>query len=50
MLAKIKLNSIETLASKSLIEYEISHKEYETIINEEEKNRKTKEDIRMMKS
>ena len=37
MLVKSKLNSIETLASKSLIEYEISHEEYETIINEEEK-------------
>ena len=50
MLTRSKLNSIETLISKSLIDYEISHAEYQTIINEEEKYRKMKEDIRMMKS
>ena len=50
MLTRSKLNSIETLTSKSLIDYEISHEEYQTIINEEEKYRKMKEDIRMMKS
>ena len=36
--------------SKALIDYEISHEEYRTIINEEEKYWKIKEDIRMIKS
>ena len=49
MLGRSKLNSIETLTSKALIDYEISHEEYQTIINEEENYRKM-EDIRMMKS
>ena len=50
MLSKSKLNSIETLTSKALIDHEISHEEYQTIINEEDKCRKMKEDVRMMKS
>ena len=50
MLARSKLNSIETLTSRALIGYDISHEEYQVIINEEEKYRKMKEDIRMMKS
>ena len=50
MLARSKLNSIETLASKVLIDYEISNEEYEPIINEEKNYRKMKEDFRMMKS
>ena len=37
MLARSKLNSFEKLTSKSLLNYEISHEEYETIINEEQK-------------
>ena len=49
MLARSKLNSIETLTSKALLDYEVSHEEYQTIINEEEKYRKTKEDIGMVK-
>ena len=49
MLARRKLNSIETLTSEALIDYEISHEEYQTIINEEEKYRKMKEDVRMVK-
>ena len=49
-LARSKLNSIETLTTKALIDYEISHEEYQSIINEEEKYRKMKEDTKMMKS
>ena len=48
MLARSKLNSVETLTSKALLGYEISHEEYSTIINEK-KCRKMKEEIRMMK-
>ena len=49
MLARSKLNSIETLTSESLIYYEISHEEQQKIINEEEKYRKMKENVIMMK-
>ena len=35
MLAKSKLNSIETLISQALIDLEISHEEVKTIVNEE---------------
>ena len=35
MLAKSKLDSIETLISQALIDREISHEEFKTIINEE---------------
>ena len=34
MLAKSKLNSIETLISQALIDMEISHEEFITILNE----------------
>ena len=37
MLAKSKLNSIETLMSQALIDLHISHKEFKTIVNEKEK-------------
>ena len=50
MLAKSKLNSIETLTSQALIDLEISHEEFKIIANEEEKSEKMKESIRMMKS
>ena len=50
MLAKSKLNSIETLISQALIDFEISHEEFKTTVNEEEKYDKMKEDIRMIKS
>ena len=50
MLARSKLNSIETLSSKALIDYEISHEKYQIIINEGEKYRKMKDDTRMMRS
>ena len=50
VLAKNKINSIETLISQVLIDLDISHEEFKTIVNEKEKYEKTKEDIRMMKS
>ena len=34
MLAKCKLNSIETLISQALIDFEISHEEFKIIVNE----------------
>ena len=37
MLGRSKLNSIETLMSQALTDSIISHEEYTTIINEEEK-------------
>ena len=40
MLAKSKLNSIETLISQALIDLEISHEEFKTIYKEKEKNKK----------
>ena len=36
MLAKSKLNSIETLISQALIDLDISHEEFKTIVNEKE--------------
>ena len=50
MLARSKLNSIESKISEALINNEISHKDFVTIINEEKKHRELKENIRMMNS
>ena len=50
MLARSKLNSIENNMSKALMDNGISHKDFETIINEEKKYRELKESIRMMNS
>ena len=50
MLAKSKLNSIETLISQALIDFEISHEKYKSIINEYENYRRMKENIKMIKS
>ena len=50
VLARSKLNSIENKISKALIDNEISHEEFETIIDEEKKYRELKESIRMMNS
>ena len=49
VLAKSKLNSIETLISQALIDLEISHEEFKTIVNEKEKYEKMKEGIRNIK-
>ena len=46
MLAKSKLNSIETLISQPLIDMDVSHEEFITILNEKDKNEKTKENLR----
>ena len=50
MFARSKLNSIENKISKALTDNEISHEDFETIINEEKKYRELKESIRMMNS
>ena len=46
MLAKSKLNSIETLISQALIDMEISHEEFITILDEKDKYEKTKDNLR----
>ena len=46
MLAKIKLNSIETLISQALNDMEVSHKEFVTILKEKDKYEKIKENVR----
>ena len=50
MLARRKVNSIESKISQALVDNEISHEDFETIINEEKKYRELKESIRMMNS
>ena len=50
MLARSKLNSIESKISEVLTNNEISHEDFMTIINEEKKYRELKERIRMMNS
>ena len=49
MLARSKLNSIEGKISEALLNNQISHKDFITIINEERSYRELKESIRMMK-
>ena len=46
MLAKSKLNSIEALGSQALIDIEIGHKEFITILKEKDKYEKMKENVR----
>ena len=50
MLARRNLNSIENKISKALTDNEISHEDFEAIINEEKKYRELKESIRMVNS
>ena len=50
MLAKSKLNSIESKVSEALRNNEISNEDLMIIINEEIKYRELKESIRMMNS
>ena len=50
MLARSKLNSIESTTSEGLINSEKSHEDFVTIINEEKNYRELKESIRMMNS
>ena len=46
ILAKSKLNSIETLVSQALIDMEIRHEEFITVLNEKDKSEKMKENVR----
>ena len=50
MLARSKLNSIESEISEALVNNQISHEDFMTIINEERNYRELKESIRMIKS
>ena len=50
MLTRSKLYSIESKISEVLINNEISHEDFMTILNEEKKYRESKESIRMMNS
>ena len=45
MLAKSKLDSIETLVSQALIDMEISHEEFNAIIREKQKYKRMKENM-----
>ena len=49
MLARSKLSSIESKAFRMLVNNQISHEDFITIINEERNYRELKESIRMMK-
>ena len=46
MLAKSKLDSIETLVSQALIDMEISHEEFNAIIREKQKYERMKVNVR----
>ena len=48
MLPRRKLSSIESKTSKALVDNEIIHEDFETIISEEKKYRELKESTRMM--
>ena len=50
MLARSKLNRIESNISEAFINNEISHEDFMAIINEEKKYQELKESIKMMKS
>ena len=49
MLARSKLISIESKISETLMNNQISHEDFMTIINEKRNYRELKESIRMMK-
>ena len=50
MLARTKLNSIESKISEALINNEVSHEDFMTIPNKEKKYRELKESIRLTSS
>ena len=50
MLARSKLNSIQSKISEALINNQISHEDFVTIIDEEKKYQEVKESTRMMNS
>ena len=49
ILAKSNLNSTETLMCQALIDLDISHEEFKTIVNEKEKYEPMKESVRNIK-
>ena len=49
VLARNKLNIIETLMSQSLIDYDISHEDFKKVIDEEEKYEQIKQNIKNTK-
>ena len=49
MVARSKLNSIESKMSEPLLNNQISHEDFMTVINEERNYRELKESIGMMK-
>ena len=46
MLAKSKLNGIETLVSQALVDMEISHEEFVTILKEKDKYGNMKDNLK----
>ena len=46
MLAKSKFNSIDTLISQALIEMDISHEEFITVLKEKDRDEMMKENLR----
>ena len=46
MLTRSKLNSIESKISKALVDYKISHEDFEIIIDEEKKYRELKKALK----
>ena len=46
MLAKSKIDRIETLISQELVDMEITHEEFNAIIREKQNNQKMKENLR----
>ena len=46
MLAKSKLDSIETLIAQALFDMEMSHEEFNAIIREKQKYKRMKENLR----
>ena len=50
MVAKRKLNSMETLMSQALIDLYISDEEFKMIVNEKEKYEQMEESVRNIKS
>ena len=50
MIARSRLNSIESTISEALIDNEISYVDFKTIINEDRNYRELKESVTMMKS
>ena len=49
MLARSKLNSIESKIFEALMNNQVSHEDFMTIANEERNYRESKQSIRMMK-